>query len=81
MRTKHTNNEPFDEAECWKMLSTGYSYQGPAAVRYPRGKTGSRNSKNFDCLEIGKAKVINDVDSEIVIFFWKCIGLIIGYCG
>ena len=29
---------PSDEAECWKMLSTGYNYQGPAAIRYPRGE-------------------------------------------
>ncbi|GIR03446.1 MAG: 1-deoxy-D-xylulose-5-phosphate synthase [Pseudomonadota bacterium] len=60
---------PSDEAECWKMLSTGYNYQGPAAIRYPRGEgPGAEILKNFDCLEIGKAKVINDVDSEIVIF-------------
>ena len=59
---------PSDEAECWKMLSTGYSYQGPAAIRYPRGEgPGAEIPKNFDCLEIGKAKVINDVDSEIAI--------------
>jgi 1-deoxy-D-xylulose-5-phosphate synthase len=28
---------PADEAECRKMLSTGFRYAGPAAVRYPRG--------------------------------------------
>ncbi len=28
---------PADEAECRQMLSTGMQYQGPAAVRYPRG--------------------------------------------
>ncbi len=28
---------PADEAECRKMLSTGFHYSGPVAVRYPRG--------------------------------------------
>lgn len=28
---------PSDENECRQMLYTGYHYQGPAAVRYPRG--------------------------------------------
>ena len=29
---------PSDENECYQMLTTAYHYQGPAAVRYPRGK-------------------------------------------
>ena len=28
---------PSDEQECRQLLYTGYKYQGPAAVRYPRG--------------------------------------------
>ena len=28
---------PADERECRQMLSTGFAYPGPAAVRYPRG--------------------------------------------
>ena len=59
---------PSDENECWKMLSTGYNYQGPAAVRYPRGEgLGTEISKNFDSLEIGKARIINEVASDFVI--------------
>tara|TARA_B100001115_G_C15747434_1_gene365218 strand:- start:388 stop:939 length:552 start_codon:yes stop_codon:yes gene_type:complete len=59
---------PSDENECWKMLSTGYSYQGPAAIRYPRGEgPGSEILKNFDLLEIGKARVINETSSDLVI--------------
>ncbi len=60
---------PSDENECWKMLSTGYSYQGPAAIRYPRGEgPGTEILKNFDLLEIGKAKVVNETSSDLVIF-------------
>ena len=59
---------PSDENECWKMLSTGYNYQGPAAIRYPRGEgLGAEISENFDSLEIGKAKIINEVASDFVI--------------
>ena len=59
---------PSDENECWQMLSTGYNYHGPAAIRYPRGEgPGVEISKNFDSLEIGKAKVINEAVSELVI--------------
>lgn len=49
---------PSDEAECRKMLSTGYQYQGPAAVRYPRGSgTGIAVQNNLDTLPIGKAEL------------------------
>jgi len=60
---------PSDENECWKMLSTGYNYPGPAAIRYPRGEgPGAKISESFNSLEIGKARFINEVVSEFVIF-------------
>ncbi|MDA9724769.1 1-deoxy-D-xylulose-5-phosphate synthase [Gammaproteobacteria bacterium] len=60
---------PSDENECWKMLSTGYNYSGPAAIRYPRGEGPGREIlKSFDLLEIGKARVINEALSDLVIF-------------
>ena len=60
---------PSDENECWKMLSTGYNYSGPAAIRYPRGEgPGTEILKSFDLLEIGKARVINEALSDLVIF-------------
>ncbi|MBD41811.1 MAG: 1-deoxy-D-xylulose-5-phosphate synthase [Flavobacteriaceae bacterium] len=60
---------PSDENECWKMLSTGYNYSGPAAIRYPRGEgPGTEILENFDLLEIGKARVIYETTSDLVIF-------------
>ena len=60
---------PSNENECWKMLSTGYNYDGPAAIRYPRGEgPGEEIIKNSECLEIGKAKIVHENDSKIVIF-------------
>ena len=51
------------------MLSTGYNYSGPAAIRYPRGEgPGAAILENFDLLEIGKARVINETSSDLVIF-------------
>lgn len=49
---------PADEAECRRMLSTGFQFHGPAAVRYPRGSgTGVAVGKELDTLPIGKAEV------------------------
>lgn len=50
---------PSDENECRQMLSTGYHYQGVAAVRYPRGTgTGASISSVLDTLPIGKGEVV-----------------------
>lgn len=49
---------PADEAECRTMLSTGWSYPGPAVVRYPRGcGPGLTPSTTLDTLPIGQAQV------------------------
>jgi 1-deoxy-D-xylulose-5-phosphate synthase len=49
---------PADESECRRMLSTGFEYAGPAAVRYPRGTgPGVAVSQSLDTLPIGKAEL------------------------
>ncbi|HET7126593.1 MAG TPA: 1-deoxy-D-xylulose-5-phosphate synthase, partial [Lysobacter sp.] len=49
---------PADENECRQMLSTGFEYEGPAAVRYPRGSgPGVAVQPSLDTLPIGKAEV------------------------
>ncbi len=49
---------PADENECRLLLSTGYRYNGPAAVRYPRGSgPGVAISNTLDTLPIGKAEL------------------------
>jgi len=49
---------PADENECRQMLSTGFLHQGPAAVRYPRGKgPGVPVQDNLDTLPIGKGEI------------------------
>ena len=47
---------PADEAECRAMLTTGFRYPGPAAIRYPRGGgPGVAVPTSLDALPIGKA--------------------------
>jgi len=52
---------PADENECRRMLSTGLDYEGPAAVRYPRGTgPGVAVEPDLDTLPIGKAQLRRD---------------------
>ena len=47
-----------DENECRQMLTTGYRYEGPAAVRYPRGAgIGAAIAPQLSTLEIGKGEI------------------------
>lgn len=49
---------PADENECRQMLSTGFRFNGPAAVRYPRGSgPGVAVQSSLDILQIGKAQL------------------------
>jgi 1-deoxy-D-xylulose-5-phosphate synthase len=49
---------PADENECRQMLYTGFQYDGPSAVRYPRGKgPGTAVQEEMELLPIGKAEV------------------------
>ncbi|MBM4200562.1 MAG: 1-deoxy-D-xylulose-5-phosphate synthase [Gammaproteobacteria bacterium] len=49
---------PADENECRQMLYTGFQHNGPAAVRYPRGKgPGVALVEDMTALPIGKAEV------------------------
>jgi len=59
---------PSDEDETRKLLTSAYRYQGPAAVRYPRGA--GRNatiSQDLDTVPIGKGRVLHERDGDILI--------------
>ena len=52
---------PSDENECRKMLTTGFLHEGPAAVRYPRGKgPGTEVEKTLEPIPIGKARKVRE---------------------
>lgn len=61
---------PSDENECRQMLHTGYHYNGPAAVRYPRGSgTGITVEKQGTELEIGKGIVRRKGEKTAILCF------------
>ncbi len=61
---------PADENECRQMLYTGYQHEGPAAVRYPRGKgPGTAVESTMTALEIGKAEIRHQ-GSRIALLAW-----------
>lgn len=58
---------PKDENECRQMLHTAYLYEGPTAVRYPRGAgTGIEIQQQMTALPIGKSEIVAEfnVDAE-----------------
>ena len=61
---------PADENECRQMLTTGIHYNGPVAVRYPRGKgPGATINNTLECIEIGQAlKVREGKDIALLAF-------------
>ena len=49
---------PADENECRQMLTTGYQFDGPAAVRYPRGQgPGVKVDTSLTPVPFGKGKI------------------------
>ena len=61
---------PADENECRQMLTTGFHHQGPASVRYPRGKgPGAAIDPALTDLAIGKAEIRHQ-GSRMAILAW-----------
>lgn len=57
---------PSDENECRQMLTTGYQYNGVAAVRYPRG-AGPNTPINalLNALPIGKGEIVRHLSGNL----------------
>ncbi|NRR33670.1 1-deoxy-D-xylulose-5-phosphate synthase [Oxalobacteraceae bacterium] len=63
-----------DENECRQMLSTGYQYQGPAAIRYPRGSgNGTVVQASLDVLEIGKGEIKRQGEKIAILAFGSMV--------
>ena len=59
---------PSNEDELWKMLNTGYTIDGPVAVRYPRGSgPGEKIENTQEILSVGKAKILREKESNLAI--------------
>lgn len=65
---------PSDENECRQMLYTGFRYQGPAAVRYPRGRgPGKPIDTTMQEIPIGKAEVVKRGKDVAILSFGSCL--------
>jgi len=61
---------PADENECRQMLYTGFQHQGPAAVRYPRGKgPGVTVEPDMQLIPLGKAEVVKRGSGVAILAF------------
>ncbi|HJV73403.1 MAG TPA: 1-deoxy-D-xylulose-5-phosphate synthase, partial [Noviherbaspirillum sp.] len=59
-----------DENECRQMLSTAFQYNGPAAVRYPRGSgVGAVPSKELQALPLGKGEIRREGKDVAILAF------------
>ena len=65
---------PSDESETYRALSTGYDFNGPAAVRYPRGKgVGVPIDKGMRPLEVGKGLIRRDGNTIAIFAFGSMV--------
>ena len=63
-----------DENECRQMLTTAYRYEGPAAVRYPRGAgIGAEISKELTSIEIGKGEIKREGKGVAILAFGSMV--------
>ena len=65
---------PADENECRQMLYTGFKHDGPAAVRYPRGKgPGTPVNDEMVALPMGKGEVRREGKSIALLAFGSMV--------
>ncbi|MCS0582552.1 1-deoxy-D-xylulose-5-phosphate synthase [Massilia pinisoli] len=70
---------PSDENECRKMLTTAYRFEGPAAVRYPRGAgVGAAIDPALDVLDIGKGVVRREGKGVAILAFGSMVAPSLG---
>jgi len=63
-----------DENECRRMLTTGFHYSGPAAVRYPRGAgIGAAIDKELTAIEIGKGEIVRHGAGVAILAFGSMV--------
>ena len=63
-----------DENECRQMLTTAYRYEGPAAVRYPRGAgIGAAIQKELSTIELGKGLVKREGKGVAILAFGSMV--------
>tara|TARA_B110000858_G_scaffold198192_1_gene263134 strand:- start:8442 stop:10382 length:1941 start_codon:yes stop_codon:yes gene_type:complete len=65
---------PSNEDETQKLLSTGYHFDGPSAIRYPRGKgPGTKIKTGLKPVEIAKAKLRRRGNTVAILAFGSMV--------
>jgi 1-deoxy-D-xylulose-5-phosphate synthase len=68
-----------DENECRQMLYTGFLYNGPAAVRYPRGAgNGTAIVKEMTALPMGKGVIVREGQKVAILAFGTMVAPSLG---
>ncbi|QJR16568.1 1-deoxy-D-xylulose-5-phosphate synthase [Usitatibacter palustris] len=61
---------PTDENECRQMLYTGFTHDGPSAIRYPRGTgPGAEVLKSMQALPIGRGSIVREGKRVAILAF------------
>jgi 1-deoxy-D-xylulose-5-phosphate synthase len=59
---------PSNQADCRNMLTTAFSLNGPAVVRYPRGSgVGPEASKTLEVVALGKGRIVRQMKNEAAV--------------
>ena len=70
---------PKDENELQRMVLTSIEYDGPAAVRFPRGSgEGVPMDDEVEPLPIGKAEILREGEDVALIALGPMVGLAMG---
>ena len=65
---------PADENECRQMLYTGHNYDGPSAIRYPRGTgPGVAIEKEMKALPLGRGEIRREGDKIALLAFGSMV--------
>ena len=65
---------PKDENELRRMLMTALKYDGPIALRYPRGAgTGTILEKDIHPIAIGKAQVVKEGEDVLILAIGRSV--------
>jgi len=63
-----------DENECRQMLTTGYRYPGPAAIRYPRGAgIGAAIEQELTTIPLGKGEIKRQGEKIAILAFGSMV--------
>lgn len=65
---------PSNGEELWKCLNSGYVFQGPAFVRYPRDNTESTGNRNDETFPVGESKLCRSGKQIAVLVFGTLLG-------